>query len=62
MAHRYWGANQGDTETAVQEGSADLGTNVEVVVDLSVGMSKQDVRVALIYIANAILKDQWPPA
>ncbi len=62
MAHRYWGINQGDQQEAVVEQASSPSKNVEVNVDLSIGMSREDVLISLDQIRNIIIKDPWPPA
>lgn len=62
MAKQYWGANQGDTDFATQTGAADLGTAVEVIVDLTKNLSRTDVIILLNQIINRIVSGNWPPA
>lgn len=68
MAKQYWGLNRGQHMTDVQTGSADLGTDIQVVVDLTNvdvahGMSREEVlREVEGAILPQILKGNWPPA
>lgn len=62
MAHRYWGVNQGQHYVDVVEQSTSPGKNVEVNVDLSIGMSREEVILKLNEILDVIIKDIWPPA
>lgn len=62
MAHRYWGSNRGQTQTDVVEASSSPTKNVEVNVDLSANMSREEVIIKLNEIMNVILQDKWPPA
>jgi len=62
MAKRYWGANQGQTEFQVLESSATNSTQLELVLDLAGGLSKNDVLILIEEIKNTIVKDIWPPA
>lgn len=62
MANRYFGNDHGKTEFDITQGSSTTSKDVEVVVDLSAGMSKNDVLVKLKEISNYILKNIWPPA
>lgn len=68
MAKQYYGLNRGQHLTDIQEGAADLGTDVQVVVDLTHvditgGMSREEVmRLVEGAILPAILHDKWPPA
>ncbi len=62
MAKRYWGVNQGQHQTDVQEGAASPATNVEVNVDLAIGMNREEVLRQLELIKNVITQDVWPPA
>lgn len=62
MAKRFWGVNQGQHQTDVVEGAATAATNVEVNVDLAIGMSREEVLRQLELIKNVIVQDVWPPA
>lgn len=62
MASRFYGLNRGQTEFQVTEGSATGSTDVEVRVDLTKSLDKNDVLVKLQEICNWILKGNWPPA
>lgn len=62
MAHRFWGVNLGQHQTDVVEGAVTNATNVEVNVDLAIGMSREEVLRALELIRQEIIMDVWPPA
>ena len=62
MAKRYIGVDQGGRDVDVTEDSSTTSKNVELVIDLAQGMSRQEVLLAIEYIENKILNDQWPPA
>lgn len=63
MAKQYYGVNLGQHLENVQEGSADLGTDVQVVVDLTNGLKREEVlRLLEGALAPSIVKDKWPPA
>lgn len=62
MASEFYGVNRGQTEFQVVFQSSTPGKNVEVKVDLTAGMTKEEVLRALEIIANNIVKGNWPPA
>lgn len=62
MADRIYGLDRGDTEFDVAEDSSSPTKDVEVVVDLSVSLEKEEVLRSLDMIKNHILKGNWPPA
>lgn len=62
MADRIYGLDRGQTEFSVSEGSSSPTLDVEVVVDLAVGLTKSEVLQALDMIKNHIVKGNWPPA
>lgn len=62
MADRIYGLDRGDTEFSVAEDSSSPTKDVEVVVDLAVGLQKSEVLQLLDMIKNHILKGNWPPA
>lgn len=68
MAKEYWGLNRGQHQTDVTSGAADLGTDVQVVVDLTHvdvagGMTREEVvRAVEEAIIPQIMKGIWPPA
>lgn len=62
MADRFYGLDRGDTEFSVADQLTSPTKDVEVVVDLAIGMSRNDVLQALDMIKNHILNVPWPPA
>ena len=62
MADRYFGLNRGQTEFQAVQDSSTNATDVEVRVDLSKSLTKQEVLEKLEEIQNMILKNIWPPA
>lgn len=62
MASRYWGSDKGDHQEAVAEGAATNNKDVEVVVDLASGLTRDEVLIQLKQITNKIMEDIWPPA
>lgn len=62
MAHRFYGINQGQHQVDVVSGAGTNSTAVEVNVDLSKSLSREDVLVALNFIIEEIIQDNWPPA
>jgi hypothetical protein len=62
MADRIYGLDRGETEFNVAESSSSPAKDVEVVVDLAVGLEKSEVLLALDMIKNHIIKGDWPPA
>lgn len=62
MADRIYGLDRGQTEFQVSEGSASPTLDVELVVDLAVGLTKAEVLQLVDMIKNHILKGPWPPA
>lgn len=62
MADRIYGLDRGDTLTEVVEGSASPTKDVEVVVDLAVGLTKAEVLMLLDEIKGYIVTGNWPPA
>lgn len=62
MADRIYGLDRGDTEFSVAEDSSSPTKDVEVVVDLAVGLQKSEVLQLLDMIKNHIVKGSWPPA
>lgn len=62
MADRIYGLDRGETEFNVVESSSSPAKDVEVVVDLAVGLERSEVLQALDMIKNHIIKGDWPPA
>lgn len=62
MADRIYGLDRGDTEFDVSEGSSSPTKDVEVVIDLAVGLEKSEVLQKLEEIKNHIIKGDWLPA
>jgi hypothetical protein len=62
MADRIYGLDRGETEFSVAEDSSSPTKDVEVVVDLAVSLTKNEVLMALEMISNHIIKGNWPPA
>lgn len=64
MATRLYGISRGETEFQVTEGvgSATSADGIELTVDLAVGLTKEDVLLALKKIEGHIVKGNWPPA
>ena len=62
MADRYYGIDRGlQGARNVTEDASTTGLDVEVRVDL-IGMSKQEVLLAIDSLKEAIIQDSWPPA
>jgi len=64
MATRLYGLSRGETEFQVTEGvgSATAADNIELTVDLAVGLTKEEIIRALQMLENHILKGNFPPA
>jgi hypothetical protein len=63
MADRIYGLDRGDDiRTVVSEGSSSPTKDVEVVVDLAVGLEKSEVLRLLTIIQGHIVDGNWPPA
>lgn len=62
MADRFYGLDRGDTEFDVADALSSPTKDVEVVVDLAIGMDRDEVIRALDMMKNHILKVDWPPA
>lgn len=64
MATRRYGLSRGETEFQVLEGvgAAVASDDIEVTIDLSKNLDKNDVLIKLEEISNYILKGNWPPA
>lgn len=62
MAKRYWGIDRGGHDTDVLEQSSTTSKGLEVVLDLTASIDKNELFILLEEIKNVILKDQWPPA
>lgn len=62
MADRFYGLDLGETEFDTADQLTSPTKDVEVVVDLAIGMEKEEVIRALDMIKNHILKADWPPA
>jgi len=62
MASRYFGISLGENAYQVSEDSSTTSKNIEVVVDLTAGASRQDVIIALEKIKDHMLRGVWPPA
>ncbi len=64
MATRRYGISRGETEFSITEGvgAAVASDNIELTFDLAVGLTREDVLLALDKIANHILKGNFPPA
>ena len=62
MADRFYGIDRGNQGVRnVTEAASTTSLDVEVRVDL-IGMSKQEVLLAIDTIKEAIFQDTWPPA
>jgi len=59
---RVYGIDRGETEFDVVEQAASPAKNIEVTVDLAVGLEKSEVLQKLDEIKNHIIKGNWPPA
>ena len=64
MATQYFGKNRGETEFQVVSGvgNANVSKDVELSIDLTKNLTKNEVLFAIEEIANIILKGNWPPA
>jgi len=62
MADRFYGLDRGETEADTADALSSPTKDVEVVVDLAVSLTKNEVLLALEMIKNHILKSNWPPA
>lgn len=62
MAHRFWGLNRGQHDVDVVEGAATGTKDLELNLDLSKNLTKQDVLVLIEAIRLKVMKDVWPPA
>lgn len=64
MATRRYGISRGENMDQVAEavGSATAADGVELTVDLAVGLTREDVLLALEKFEAYILKGNWPPA
>jgi hypothetical protein len=56
MADRFYGVDRGETKATVA--AATTGKDVEVTIDLAVGVTKQDAILALDKVTKAILADE----
>lgn len=62
MADRFYGLDRGDVKNDISEDSSSPTKDVEVAVDLAIGMDKSEVLILLDEIKAYILENQWPPA
>lgn len=64
MATRRYGISRGENIDQVAEavGAAVAADSIELTVDLAVGLTREDVLLALEKIGAHILKGNWPPA
>ncbi len=62
MASEYWGLNRGQVYTDIVEQSTTPSKDLEVKLDLTKNMTRDEVIVALEQIVIAMNKDVWPPA
>lgn len=62
MADRIYGINRNEQMTSVVEGSASPTKDVEIVVDLAVGLTKAETIMLIEQIKNKIVEGIWPPA
>jgi hypothetical protein len=62
MASEYYGINRGQHQVDVVFQASSPGKNVEVKVDLTAGMNKEEVLRHLQMIMEIIVKGNWPPA
>ena len=64
MATRRYGISRGETDFSITEGvgAAVASDNIELTFDLAVGLTREDVLLALDKIPNHILKGNFPPA
>lgn len=62
MASRYYGIDRGQTYDDILEDAATNSTDIEVVVDLAVSLTKAEVLDKLDEIKMHITKGNWPPA
>lgn len=64
MATRRYGISQGEqSENILEEvGAATVNNSMEFTFDLAVGLTKEDVVLALEKIKHHIINDNFPPA
>lgn len=62
MAKEYFGINRGQHETDVVVQASTPSKSLEVVVDLTANMTKEEVLRHLMMVMNIITKNIWPPA
>lgn len=62
MASRYWGLNRGEYYTNIVEQSSTPSKDLELKLDLTKAMTREDVLIQLEQIMIAIKEDKWPPA
>jgi hypothetical protein len=60
MAKQYYGLNKGETEFQITEDVSTTSKSVEVSVDMSAGLERQEIIRQLEMIKNQILKDSYP--
>lgn len=62
MAKRFYGINRGQHQTDVVEGAATNSTDIELAVDLSKSLTRDEVMFLVQFIVDEIIMDKWPPA
>lgn len=62
MASRYYGVNKGGRAENVVEDSSTTSKKVELVIDLTAGLTRAEVLEAIEYIEQKIINGVWPPA
>lgn len=62
MANRFVGVNKGQHEVDVVDASSTQTKDLEININLSQSLSREDALVLIEYIRNYILKKQWPLA
>jgi hypothetical protein len=63
MASQYWGINRGQHETDVVTQTSSPGKDVELKVDLTKNLTKEEViRLVEDAIDHQVVKGNWPPS
>lgn len=62
MADRFYGLDRGDGAAVPTESSSSVTKDVEIVVDLAIGMDKVEVVHLLTRMRDHITAGIWPPA
>lgn len=57
MANLFIGKNKGQTQKDIVKGSSTNATNIEVRIDDTTGMTRDEIKRALVEIGNALLVD-----